>query len=209
LACCHVAVKTIANLRALPIPGTLRSAAVRGYHAAEDGGGGLFAWDASSPEADDGGLVIAPAGAPPTGRWKRVYHGPVLLQWFGLTPNTDVGPALQTLFTSFGNGQGGHFKLMPGTYFSSVPLRLADPGHQVWDFSGVTLRFDANVSGVLFELGDSSGAQNYVFDTLVHAPEVIHEHASETDVSARGSAEETESKSTHLIGTATKTRSSR
>jgi hypothetical protein len=45
---------------------------VGGYYLAEDGGEGMFYWDGSSSQSDDGGYVIAPASAPFAGRWLRI-----------------------------------------------------------------------------------------------------------------------------------------
>ncbi|MEK6371609.1 MAG: glycosyl hydrolase family 28-related protein [Acidobacteriota bacterium] len=45
-----------------------------------DGGGGIFYWDPSSL-SDDGGTTILPTGG--GGVWRRVYTGPLSVQWFG------------------------------------------------------------------------------------------------------------------------------
>lgn len=55
---------------------------VLGYYTKGDGGGGLFYWDSTSTEADNGGTIIQAAGIT-TGRWKRVYSGDVNVKWFG------------------------------------------------------------------------------------------------------------------------------
>lgn len=53
-----------------------------GYYEKGDGGGGLFYWDLTSTEADNGGTVIQATGII-TGRWKRVFSGAVNVKWFG------------------------------------------------------------------------------------------------------------------------------
>ena len=55
---------------------------VLGYHTKGDGGGGLFYWDSTSTEADNGGTIIQATGIT-TGRWKRVFSGAVNVKWFG------------------------------------------------------------------------------------------------------------------------------
>lgn len=181
----------MADLRSLdPLAGHT-SALLRGYFTPEDGGGGTFAWDGTSQAVDDGGLVIEPAVLVRRGRWKRVYSGPVLLDWFGLQGGADAGPTLQSLFSAFADGERGSFRVLPGDYLSSVPLVLPNPSNQEWDLAGVRLTFDAAVTGVLFEIGDSGGTKSHVFDTIVRAPMVIHAHADDLDVAPRGSAEET------------------
>ena len=48
-----------------------RLALVLGYSQVNDGGGGLFLWDAASTAAPDGGTVFQ-SGRKPTGRWLRL-----------------------------------------------------------------------------------------------------------------------------------------
>lgn len=80
-------VGTIADLRALQVPqlaaGRSVHIFVRGYHADGDGGGGTFYWAGNSNEADNGGTVIVPNSAPPTGRWKRAWFGVLSARYFG------------------------------------------------------------------------------------------------------------------------------
>lgn len=75
-------VDRMADLRDLP-PGASSCVQLLGYHAAGDGGGGTFFWDAQSNEPDDGGTVIEAAGTPATGRWRRLDSGPISVKWFG------------------------------------------------------------------------------------------------------------------------------
>lgn len=60
---------------------------LNGYAADNDGGGGLFYWDAISTEDDDGATVIKPTAAT-SGRWKRVYNGEKWAEWSGGSDNT-------------------------------------------------------------------------------------------------------------------------
>lgn len=60
-------------------PGTT----VSGYTEVADAGGGMFYWDSDSTEVDNGGTVIIPDSTPATGRWIRVFDGPVSVKWFG------------------------------------------------------------------------------------------------------------------------------
>jgi hypothetical protein len=53
------------------------------YTSTGDGGGGEFYWDGSSSATDDGGIVIQPTGLG-TGRWMRLFDGPVRSEWFGI-----------------------------------------------------------------------------------------------------------------------------
>lgn len=91
---------TLDELRRVPPrPGAL--VLVRGYWAADDGGGGLFRWDDAATAADDGGVCVEPerhgrrAGR---GRWLRIIDAPfVNARWFGARGDgaADDAPALQ------------------------------------------------------------------------------------------------------------------
>ena len=65
--------KTISNIEAVN---------ALGYYTKGDGGGGLFYWDSTSTETDNGGTIIQATGVI-TGRWKRVFSGAVNVKWFG------------------------------------------------------------------------------------------------------------------------------
>jgi hypothetical protein len=76
------------------------AAIVGGYWAIGDGGGGLFYWDTSSSSGDNGvtptqpGTIIVPTGST-SGRWIRIYSGPIDVKWFGARgQGTDVDDAL-------------------------------------------------------------------------------------------------------------------
>lgn len=74
-------VATIGELRQVEPNGKVALLAL-GYHAAGDGGGGIFHADPTASEPDDGGMTIAP-NPPFSGRWKRVYDGPISVRFFG------------------------------------------------------------------------------------------------------------------------------
>ena len=57
---------------------------VLGYHTPGDGGGGIFYWDSTSIESDNGGTIIQATDIT-TGRWKRPGSGTVNVKEFGAT----------------------------------------------------------------------------------------------------------------------------
>lgn len=67
-----------------------------GYYKPGDGGNGTFYWDSQSSESVESGMTVAINGIP-TGRWKRLYSGPVNICWFGAKATTgfDNAPAIQ------------------------------------------------------------------------------------------------------------------
>ncbi len=114
-------VETMADLRGYPMP-QVNNYAVQmlGYHAAGDGGCGIFVWQTASAVADDGGLVIAPTSAPANGRWYRMFAnwdwtvnaspnsiGQVNVKWWGAkgdattsTTGTDDTAYIQACFVA-------------------------------------------------------------------------------------------------------------
>ena len=81
-----VSFTNVVNIAALKLLGSAisdnDSVTVLGYYAEGDGGGGTFFWDASSTATDDGGTIIQATGVT-TGRWIRVYSGPINVKWLG------------------------------------------------------------------------------------------------------------------------------
>jgi parallel beta-helix repeat protein len=77
-------------------PNTYNSVIVRGYYFANDGGGGLFNYDASQVAVNNGGTIID--------GWVRQYEGHVNVNWFGVdkTAATDSLTNLQKAFNLAG-----------------------------------------------------------------------------------------------------------
>jgi len=75
-------VASIAALKALT-PSAGDAVNTLGYYAAGDGGGGVFYYDGTSVAVDNGGTIIAPNAG--SGRWLRVYSGPLSVKCFGAT----------------------------------------------------------------------------------------------------------------------------
>ena len=55
-----IARETLTDLRALPTPGAYTVTLTAGYAAKNDGGDGVYWWNASDARADNGGHIIQP-----------------------------------------------------------------------------------------------------------------------------------------------------
>lgn len=66
----HLVVEDIATLKLKGGENDNEAIDVLGYYTKGDGGGGLFYWDSTSTETDNGGTIIQATGVT-TGRWKR------------------------------------------------------------------------------------------------------------------------------------------
>ncbi|MBV9249100.1 MAG: hypothetical protein JO227_07660, partial [Acetobacteraceae bacterium] len=98
-----------------------------GYTAPNDGGGGLFYWDASSSSGDDGGTIIVPTGST-TGRWKRIYTGPLDIRWFGASTSAADNEASIELAIKAAGTPGAAILIPAGTYnltSLTVPANVA------------------------------------------------------------------------------------
>lgn len=94
---------TITDLRAEDYAVSTR-VFVLGHTSSNDGGGGVFMWDAASSATDNSGTIIKPTaistGNP--GRWLRIYSGAVNVKWFGATGDgsTDDTSKLQAAISA-------------------------------------------------------------------------------------------------------------
>ncbi len=118
---------------------------VLGYHAAGDGGGGLFRWDAASTAADNLGTIITPTAAPATGRWIRLYDGPVEAKWFGAKGD---GVADDTAALNAWLMLGGRLTAAPGTYLTTT---LALQSSTTLVAFGVTLKLKNATNGTVIQ----------------------------------------------------------
>ncbi|MCL4638292.1 MAG: glycosyl hydrolase family 28-related protein [Pseudosphingobacterium sp.] len=92
-------VNSIADLRNTAGSSTNNFCRVLYYDQLRDGGGGDFLWDANNTTADNAGTIFQVNGVV-TGRWVRIYSGPLNVRWFGVQGNgtTDDTAALQHCF---------------------------------------------------------------------------------------------------------------
>jgi hypothetical protein len=123
-------VGSMTELRALVPVGAGQTAILLGYYVAGDGGGGVFHWAPSDVTPEDGGVVIDDDLH--TGRWKRVFDGPVSVRWFGArgdgaTPDTQaIQAAIDFVAFSPAPYTGGNTVVVPpGKYLLEAALGTA------------------------------------------------------------------------------------
>lgn len=129
-------VDTFAELRAIHGNTTGPKAVIlRGHSTIGDGGGGIFVWDGASHAGDNGGTIAVPT-ASTTGRWVRVFDGPLHVRWFGAKFNgvtndaAAIQAALQAAAASFaggpdvGGGYGGVVVAPKGTAVVGSKLKV-------------------------------------------------------------------------------------
>jgi len=134
-------VSTMSELRALEPRESSALVVLKGYHSANDGGGGTFYYDAASELEPDGALVIKCEST--GGRFVRDREeNYVNVKWFGAKGDgkTDDTAALQAAISSLGTG-GGTVSLPGGNYAISAPLTIGDgdSGEKVSSTHGVKL----------------------------------------------------------------------
>lgn len=170
-------VKTIADLKT--ITGT--NAEILGYYTAGDGGGGLFYWDSTSTETDNGGTIIQATGVT-TGRWKRVFSGFINVKWFGVkgdfngTTGTDDTANIQNAINSLNNVDlffpKGLYLINPST-----PIILKQ-GINILGEGRMNTQFVlSKVSGTAFKRNwNPSGSNNYLVGLTIKDIAIIFQH---------------------------------
>jgi len=123
------------------------TAMVLGYHAPDDGGGGVFYWDSKSTENPDEGVVFAPSGGQGSGRWRRLLDGnSVSVRWFGARGDwdgrrgTDDSTACQSALNHVIQ-RGGRLHVPAGAYLLNRLVEYEGPDRMlsvVGDGVGVT-----------------------------------------------------------------------
>lgn len=99
-------VQTLADLKSITVSQIedRQQIEVLGYYAVGDLGGGLFYYDLASAASANNGTVVAPTSG--SGRWKRVYSGPLSVAWFGAKGDgsTDDTSAISATVAAAGTG---------------------------------------------------------------------------------------------------------
>jgi hypothetical protein len=124
-------VDTVVNLYGIHGSDESRAAVVGGYNWIGDGGGGVFFWDPSTTAGENYGTIIVPTSSP-SGRWLRIYSGPLDVRYFGAK---GLGNPAQTdqinmnLAISATAAQGGgEVYVPPGSYMITGPIVINTHG---------------------------------------------------------------------------------
>jgi hypothetical protein len=72
----------VGTLRSTPPAASDATQMVDGFAAQGDGGEGIFFWKSTDTRPDNGGTILQVTGIS-TGRWNRMFSGPLSLKWFG------------------------------------------------------------------------------------------------------------------------------
>jgi len=117
---------SVANIGQLKkvTPKVATHVSVLGYHAPNDGGGGIFDWDFKSKQPEDHGTVFEQVLKPKLGRWKRRFQGSLNIKWFGAygdwnsktASGHDDFEALTFAARAMNRAKGGILVFPPGTY---------------------------------------------------------------------------------------------
>jgi len=147
------------------------AAIVGGYWAIGDGGGGMFYWEISSSSGDNGvtptqpGTIIVPTGST-SGRWVRVYSGPINVRWFGARgQGTDIddAPAINKAISVAGASRAAVF-IPRGIYRLDAALNMS--------FAFVRLHGEGEGATFLQKVGTS--AETIVFKSTSVGCEVAY-----------------------------------
>lgn len=147
----NIYLQTLSDLR-LETPQTTEVVNLMGLSSQTDGNGGVYNWDSTNSNTDDGFVTIAVTGIS-TGRWIRVGSGNTIKGSV-----TTSGITLTTSYTL--NYPGGTLPFIPITVII-VPRSLAAAGLSY--ISSIT----ATSFTVNFVLAPTIGVNNLSFDYIV------------------------------------------
>lgn len=99
---------------------------VLGYGEINDGGGGYFRWDATSVKVANNGTVFGSNNSA-TGRWERIYDGPINVAWYGFLPSETADVSiLNTVISS-----NTHIYIPPGVYTIDSEIKVLGSGKKI------------------------------------------------------------------------------
>jgi hypothetical protein len=166
-------VDSVQALKDLNVGDVHASVFVRGYYAANDGGGGFFVWNSSDTTATNRGTILKgkTTGAElATGRWNRVYKfqgGELNVRWFGAKGDgvTDDTTAVTATLNEVPDGNGGRVGAYDGKFrFNLVCLKsgveLMGNSHTLANSFGTTFTncwIPADTTKPVIQVGTNTG----------------------------------------------------
>lgn len=145
------AMPVVATVAQLPTSGLADDALryVRGYAADDDGGGGIFRWDAASTATAIQGMIVGTG----TGRWIRQYSGEVDVRWCG-AKNDDSADNAAALTAALSTGRdilitgGGTYRFASAiTVTGTRGIRVAEDTTLDWRGAGFGVILDGWYQG--------------------------------------------------------------
>ncbi len=114
----------LATLRSTAPSGARDFKIVDGYALQNDGGGGMFVWNASDTRADDSGTIVQVTSPPTaTGRWTRIYNGGLDPKWYGAKADGATNDATAMGLTdAAATALSTFIHPSPGTYHGNYTL---------------------------------------------------------------------------------------
>ena len=150
-----VSVATLAALRAL----LTRPAVVitEGYAAPRDNGGGVWYWDDGDTTTVDNAGTVVQCSSANNGRYKRLYEGPLMIEWFGAVEGGVITQQLRNCL-NYAATTGEAVTNFPGSTFD-VDDSISVGGGAVqllWDQQNALFRQTAKFKGLFLFPGNSS-----------------------------------------------------
>lgn len=152
----------IAALKLIPVASfsTGVTVQVNGYYVSNDGGGGVYIWNASSTTSDNGGTVIQSTGVA-TGRW--IFQGIPNVRTFGAKgdgTSSDTS-AIQSFVTSGISSGQRSFYFPAGIYYCPDIGGIATTTVNLNDINGA--EFFGDYGNSTIKLGDSVNRLSLLF----------------------------------------------
>lgn len=142
---------------------------VLGCNVANDGGAGLFEYNPTATDADDGGTIIRPANG--IGRWFRIFDGVYQVGFWAAQPNgTDARAKIQAALDAAGTTGASVLMSPAGIFLTSGKISSPNGVH----FRGlgaahsILMAQAGSVMTAIIENSDTSGGQEYFFLSDMH-----------------------------------------
>jgi len=161
----QVEVDTISDLKAYENPEDQLRIEVSGYWEPDDGGGGIFTFEADNVQESDGGMIIA-SDIAEEGRWIRDIEDNIIdIRWYGARSEIEedqAGYILDAIEYFFDREQVGTVFIPEGTFYIAQQLGF-------WE--GVSMKGDGMDRSVIINTGHQGYTRRSLFAHSHHYSE--------------------------------------